>query len=135
MIKNQEQLNKAMRCLPKHSLRQSRLISHKQANQLADIFKILANETRLRLLHSLVRMGEMCVTDLAKALAMKPQAVSNQLQRLADRGILEFRRNGLQNYYRITDPCTVSLLDYGWCLMKCSSMRASGRGQKKRTVV
>ena len=48
------------------------------------MFKVLANDTRLRLLHAVVRAGEICVTDLADSLGMKPQAVSNQLQRLAD---------------------------------------------------
>jgi len=35
---------------------------------------------------------------------MTPQAVSNQLQRLGDRGILAARRNGNSVFYRIADP-------------------------------
>jgi DNA-binding transcriptional ArsR family regulator len=78
----------------------------------------LANDTRLRLLHALERAGEMCVTDLADAVAMKPQAISNQLQRLLDQGILASRRNGNNIHYRIADPCVTSLLDRGLCLME-----------------
>jgi DNA-binding transcriptional ArsR family regulator len=74
------------------------------------------NDTRLRLLHALVRAGELSVGDLAAAVAMKPQAVSNQLQRLVDRGILGSRRNGNSIIYRIVDPCVISLLDQGLCL-------------------
>lgn len=81
------------------------------------LFKVLANDTRLRLLHALAREGELCVTELAKAVDMKAQAVSNQLQRLADRGILGSKRNGNQIHYRIVDPSVVSLLDHGLCLM------------------
>lgn len=89
-----------------------------QAARLERLFKVLANGTRLRLLHALVRAGEMRVTDLAQALAMKPQAVSNQLQRLTDRGILASRRNGNNIHYRIVDPCVVTLLDRGLCLIE-----------------
>lgn len=86
-------------------------------------FKLLGNATRLRIIHALVREGELCVGDLAEVLGMKPQAVSNQLQRLADRGIVEPRRNGVQNHYRIVDPCVITLLDRGWCLTEDASQR------------
>jgi DNA-binding transcriptional ArsR family regulator len=95
------------------------LLTHEQASQLVAMFKTFANDTRLRLLHALVREGEMCVTDLADTLAMKPQAVSNQLQRLADRGILASRRNSNNVYYRILDPCVPVLLERGLCLIEC----------------
>jgi DNA-binding transcriptional ArsR family regulator len=55
----------------------------------------------------------MCVGELAVALSMRPQAVSNQLQRLADRGVLASKRNGNNIYYRVVDPCVVNLLDRG----------------------
>lgn len=84
--------------------------------RLEATFKTLANATRLRLLHALIRMPELCVTELADAIGMKPQAVSNQLQRLVDRRILAARRNGNHIHYRIVDPCVISLLDQGWCL-------------------
>ena len=70
------------------------LMSPIQAGGLASVFKVLANDTRLRLLHAFVRAEELCVTDLAAAVGMKPQAVSNQLQRLSDLGILASRRDG-----------------------------------------
>jgi DNA-binding transcriptional ArsR family regulator len=83
----------------------------------------MANDTRLRLLHALVREGELGVNALAQAVGMKPQAVSNQLQRLTDRGILDSRRNGNGVLYRIVDPCVVDLLDRGWCLLADSDRR------------
>jgi len=82
------------------------------------VFKVLANDTRLRLLHALVRADEMGVTDLAAAVGMKPQAVSNQLQRLSDLGILTHRRDGKSIIYRLVDPCVMTLLDRGLCLME-----------------
>ncbi|UCD75367.1 MAG: helix-turn-helix transcriptional regulator [Phycisphaerales bacterium] len=94
------------------------LISSHEALEMMALFKVLANDTRLRLLHAVYRAGEPCVGDLAETVGMKPQAVSNQLQRMADRGILAFKRNGNQIHYRIADPCVVKLLDRGLCLME-----------------
>jgi DNA-binding transcriptional ArsR family regulator len=111
-----KQKNKLPCCPPKLDLQARSLLSSEQAAELMEMFKVLANDTRLRLLHALARAGELCVTELAEAVAMKPQAVSNQLQRLADRGILSFRRNGNSIYYRIVDPCVLDLLDRGLCL-------------------
>lgn len=92
------------------------LIDLPEAGRLARVFKVLANDTRLRLLHTLARAEELSVTDLADAVSMKPQAVSNQLQRLVDMGILGSRRAGTSVLYRVVDPCVTSLLDLGLCL-------------------
>jgi DNA-binding transcriptional ArsR family regulator len=94
------------------------LITPEQAGQMVGLFKVLANDSRLRLLHALERAGELCVSDLADTVGMRPQAVSNQLQRLADRGIVAARRDGNNVYYRIADPCVNSLLDLGLCLIE-----------------
>lgn len=126
--KSKDRLSKAMCCPPKPPLRDRSLIQHGQASQLTSVFKVLANETRLRLLHALVRADEMCVTDLAEALAMKPQGVSNQLQRLVDRGILGSRRNGNNIHYRILDPCVTTLLDRGLCLIEDAEDRKARSG-------
>ena len=99
------------------------LLSQSQARSLESIFKLLANATRLRMLHALARAGELCVGDLAGQLRMKPQAVSNQLQRLASRGIVEGTRNGVQVRYSILDSCVLTLLDRGWCLAEDSQVR------------
>jgi ArsR family transcriptional regulator, lead/cadmium/zinc/bismuth-responsive transcriptional repressor len=103
-------------CRPKPGLASRPLISLVQAGGLERTFKVLANATRLRLLHALVRQPGMSVTALAQAVGMKPQAVSNQLQRLVDKGILSNVRNGTSIHYRIVDPCVTSLLDQGLCL-------------------
>lgn len=95
------------------------LISLDEAARLTRLFKVFANETRLRLLHSLVRKEELCVGDIADALGMKPQAVSNQLQRLVDRGIVAPRREGTSIYFHIVDPCVPVLLERGLCLTEC----------------
>jgi DNA-binding transcriptional ArsR family regulator len=95
-----------------------------QAGGLAAVFKVLANDTRLRLLHALIRADELCVTDLAAAVGMKPQAVSNQLQRLSDLGILSSRRDGNNVLYRVVDICVFGLIEQGWCLTEAAGDRS-----------
>ncbi len=117
----------AKNCPPKPALDARPLLSVRQAQALESIFKVLANATRLRMVHALACAGELCVGELAGRLGMKPQAVSNQLQRLADRGIVEARREGLQIRYSILDPCVLILLDRGWCLAEDAPVRSFER--------
>jgi ArsR family transcriptional regulator, lead/cadmium/zinc/bismuth-responsive transcriptional repressor len=95
------------------------LLSKAEAKTLMALFKVFANDTRLRLLHALVRKEEMHVSDLALVVEMKPQAVSNQLQRMATCGILGSRRKGNNVYYHVKDVCVPVLLERGLCLVAC----------------
>ncbi len=107
---------KAARRTSGRALAERELLAIASAEELAGTFKVLANDTRLRLLHALVRAGELCVSDLATEVGMAPQAISNQLQRLADRRIVGTRRVGNRILYRIVDPCVPALLALGLCL-------------------
>lgn len=100
-----------------------------RADKLGRLFKMLGSETRLRVLHALERADELCVSDLADEVEMTPQAVSNQLQRLADRGIVACRREGNKLFYRSADPCVSGLLDLGICLLE-ESKKVGRRGKE-----
>ena len=131
-----------MRCLPDSAgapARQGKpapqdrpLIDPPNATELSALFKMLANDTRLRLLHALVRAGEMCVTDLAAEVEMAPQAVSNQLRRLTDRRVVAARREGVRLYYRVADPCIAGLLDLGLCLLEETGSAAAPPRRSRR---
>jgi len=110
-------------CPPKPKLEDRSLIPHEQSLELESTFKMLANVSRLRILHALVREKEMSVLSLAKVVSMKPQAVSNQLRRMTDRGIVASRREGNHIHYRMIDPCVASLLDQGLCLAEDAKER------------
>jgi len=112
-------------CPPKPHLEERTLLGSPEAAELAGLFKVLANDTRLKILYVLTRAQELGVTELAGLVGMKPQAVSNQLQMLAHRGILGCRREGVHIIYRILDPCVVRLLDYGLCLNEDAEARKS----------
>ncbi len=116
---NERQVTALDRCPPLPPIGDRPIISPPEATRLEAIFKVLANATRLRMLHALVREPDLSVSALAEAIAMKPQAVSNQLRRLVDRGIVAPRRDGNHIRYRVVDACTVGLLDQGLCLATC----------------
>ena len=105
-------------CSSRPALADRPLLSFVEAVKVMALFKVMANDTRIRLLHHLVRSGEATVTDLAKTLGMKPQAVSNQLTRLSDTGMLRSRRDGNNMYYRGVNGCVAPLLDLALCLME-----------------
>lgn len=83
---------------------------------LKTMFKTLSNETRLRLLYQLALNKEMCVSEIASAIKMKHQAVSNQLQLLIHKGVIKLRRNGNHLYYSIKDSCMINLLEQAICM-------------------
>ena len=112
-------------CPVKPPIQDRPLITMEDGQKIEALFKIFASTTRLRLLHALVRKAELPVNELAGAIDMKPQAVSNQLQRLVDRGILGSRRRGNQIYYCIVDPCVASILEHGLCLSEEAEKRWS----------
>nr|WP_021038293.1 metalloregulator ArsR/SmtB family transcription factor [Bacillaceae bacterium JMAK1]AGQ45460.1 bacterial transcriptional regulator family ArsR [Bacillaceae bacterium JMAK1] len=103
-------------CAPKPDLKERSLLDMENAEGLSDTFKILSNGTRLRILHALIRKPNISVGEIAKQVDMNTQAVSNQLQRLVDKGIVSSFRQGNFIHYQIVDPCVIGLLDRGWCL-------------------
>ncbi|PID72890.1 MAG: transcriptional regulator [Desulfobacterales bacterium] len=70
--------------------------------RLAMLCKILAEPTRLRMLHALLHQ-EMCVCDLAAFLGSSESAVSHQLRHLRHAGIVDRRREKTVLYYRVID--------------------------------
>jgi DNA-binding transcriptional ArsR family regulator len=105
-------------CSSRPALEARPLLSFVEAVKVMALFKVLANDTRIRMLHHIVRSGEATVTDMARVLGMKPQAVSNQLMRLSDTGMLASRREGNNVFYRVMNGCVPPLLDLALCLME-----------------
>jgi DNA-binding transcriptional ArsR family regulator len=93
------------------------LLADSRAGDLAQLFKVLANDTRLRILHAIHLAGEVSPSGIAAAVGASQQTVSNQLQRLADQRVVHARRAGQRVLYRIIDPCVPGLMDLGVCLL------------------
>ena len=83
------------------SVREHPLDEH-QIAQLSEIFKALADPTRVRILHALSH-AELCVGDLAAVLEMTESAVSHQLRLLRGLRVVRARREGKQVFYALDD--------------------------------
>lgn len=88
-----------------------RLVGHEDAARLADLFKLLADATRTRLLHALLEGGELCVCDLAETVGVPESSVSHALRLLRTAGIVRNRRAGRMIYYSLDDAHVRLLLD------------------------
>ncbi|HEX9626900.1 MAG TPA: metalloregulator ArsR/SmtB family transcription factor [Acidiferrobacterales bacterium] len=65
------------------------------------LFRLLADETRLRCLTLLAAEGELCVCELTHALGLSQPKVSRHLAVLRENGVVSDRRAGLWVYYRL----------------------------------
>ena len=79
---------------------------------LADLFKIFGDTTRIKILYAL-REAELCVGDLAELLKMNQSAVSHQLKILKQSKLVKFRRNGKTIWYSLADNHVVTIIDQG----------------------
>jgi ArsR family transcriptional regulator, lead/cadmium/zinc/bismuth-responsive transcriptional repressor len=80
--------------------------------QAADVFALLGDPNRLRLLAALLSGGEMCVCDLAAVTGMSESAASHAVRWLrAHRIVSSPRRQGRMMYYRLEDAHVRMLLD------------------------
>lgn len=78
--------------------------------ELADVFGLLSDPGRLRLLVALLE-GEMCVCDLAAACGQSESAVSHALRLLRAHRVVQVRRAGRMAYYKLEDLHVRMLLD------------------------
>lgn len=69
----------------------------------AELFAMFASPTRLKILYCLLNGGELCVCDFADVLEMSVSAISHQLRKLKDRGLVKNRRKGLTIYYSLKE--------------------------------
>ena len=86
-------------------------ISEQTLDDLAHIFKMLADRSRLKILLALARDGELNVSALCDLLGESQPAVSHHLTLLRRRQLVTFRRDGKNNFYRIDSTLVGYLLD------------------------
>lgn len=80
-----------------------------QAQQVAQIFKLLGDTTRVKILQSLSHR-ELCVCDIAAVVEMGQSAVSHQLRLLRNARLVKYRREGKLAWYSLDDNHVRSLL-------------------------
>lgn len=79
---------------------------------LADLFKIFADTTRIKILFALLS-DEMNVATIAATVGSSQSAVSHQLRILKQARLVKFRRDGKQVIYSLSDDHVNSILEQG----------------------
>lgn len=81
------------------------------AKDLVGLFKLLSDETRLRILHYLLQEDELHVRALCELLGQSQPAVSHHLALLRVAGLIASRREGKHNFYRLVHQRFADVLD------------------------
>lgn len=79
---------------------------------LAELFKIFGDSTRIRILYVLFE-AEMCVYDIASLLNMTHSAISHQLRVLKQNKLVKSRREGKLVFYSLADNHVRMIIDQG----------------------
>jgi DNA-binding transcriptional ArsR family regulator len=87
----------------------ARLLSGVPLQAVAEIFKVLSDPTRVRILDGLSH-GERCVCDLASMVGISESAMSHQLRLLRTARLVRVRREGRQAFYALDDHHVIGLL-------------------------
>ena len=90
----------------------NRMPDEDELYDLAELFKIFGDSTRIRILTVLFG-EEMCVCDIAEALQMNQSAVSHQLKILKNAKLIKNRREGKMVYYALADDHVSTILAMG----------------------
>ncbi len=80
--------------------------------ELADLFKVFGDSTRIRILFALAET-ELCVCDLAQLLGLTQTAVSHQLRLLKSSKLVRFRRDGKILFYSLADDHVRGMIGMG----------------------
>ena len=89
------------------------IMTLREAGAVANVFSLLADPTRLRILHALALADELCVYDIAALLGASQSAVSHQLRTLRNSGVVARRREGRIIAYRLVDDHIADMLRTG----------------------
>ncbi|MDD3747036.1 MAG: metalloregulator ArsR/SmtB family transcription factor [Anaerostipes sp.] len=90
-----------------------RMLSDNMITRLSSFFKVMGDETRVRMICALSQgeMCEMCVNDLAETLDISQSAISHQLRQLRSQGLVKARRDGKNMFYSLDDDHVLHILD------------------------
>jgi ArsR family transcriptional regulator, lead/cadmium/zinc/bismuth-responsive transcriptional repressor len=101
----------------------SRLLPDDIILTLAEMFRVLGDPTRVRIINAL-SLEELCVCDIASLLGTTRSAISHQLRLLRTLRVVRFRRAGKIVYYTLDDSHIGNLFREG--LNHIRSMETKG---------
>jgi DNA-binding transcriptional ArsR family regulator len=86
-------------------------VADRTIEKLSEIFKLLADKSRLKILLALAQDGELHVSALCDLLQQSQPAVSHHLTLLRMRNLVGYRRDGKHNFYRLDSALVSDLLE------------------------
>lgn len=89
----------------------ARVMGTAETSRVTELFKLLGDPTRVRMLYALVEVGELCVCDLAAVVGAPETSVSHALRLLRNAGVVRSRPSGRMVYYSLDDAHVRTLLD------------------------
>ena len=87
------------------------LLPEDEITRLTELFRLLGDPTRTRLLYALLQAGELCVCDLSAATDTPETNISHALRLLRTARIVKARRAGRMMHYSLDDAHVRMLLD------------------------
>lgn len=91
---------------------QNSIPEEEQMYDLAELYKIFGDSTRIKLLCVLLE-AEMCVGDMAVLLGLSQSAVSHQLRLLKQSKLVKYRREGKTLFYSLADDHVKTIINQG----------------------
>lgn len=82
-----------------------------EAGMLAELFRLLGDVRRTKILYALLEAGELCVCDISAAVQVPEASVSQTMRLLRASAVVDNRREGRRVYYRLADAHVRMLLD------------------------
>ncbi|WP_126994241.1 ArsR/SmtB family transcription factor [Thermosipho globiformans] len=83
-------------------------------NKLSDLFKVIGDKTRMKILYALMQVDEMCVCDISVVLNKTISAISHQLRVLRQTNLVKFRKEGKVVFYSLNDEHVKKLIEVGY---------------------
>lgn len=72
-----------------------------QTSGLSELFKVFADDTRLKIVYALTQEDELCVCDVATIIGVSNAAVSHHLRMLRNMGLAKYRKEGKMVFYSL----------------------------------
>ncbi len=91
---------------------QASMIKENEALRLSELFSILGDPTRVRIIYAL-SLCEMCVCDIAETLGMTQSAISHQLRLLRTLKLVKYKKEGKSVFYSLDDEHILQLFNQG----------------------
>ena len=84
--------------------------TEKELSEVVNLFKALADHTRLQILSILTKEEKLCVSSIAEQLGMSVSRVSHHLRILDMMGFVKAQQEKKQVFYEIDDQCIIDIM-------------------------